>query len=232
MKTKLETKDGLFRGDFGHVQMIEAKDITETGEFEGLGAVFNDIDNGGDLILPGAFRDSLNRMPGTMVKMLWQHDPREVIGVYTDVRETETGLYVKGRLLLNIQRAREVHELLKERAIEGLSIGYRTREAHRDPETGVRLLKRVDLWECSVVTFPMQTGAGVTLVKQDGTMPTERDCETHLRDAGLSRNQAKAFVAGGYKALTNLRDAGAGDTKEDQDGLSKLLRDAAAMFSA
>lgn len=230
MKTKIETKDGgLFRGDFGAVQPLETKDVSESGEFEGYGATFGNVDQGGDVLMQGAFLESLKTIPAERVRMLYQHDSREVIGKFTEIREEPRGLYVKGRLFLKVQRAKEVHELMLEKALEGLSIGYRTEEDEYDKLTGTRRLKRVSLREVSVVTFPMNEMAGVTLVKARGSLPTEREFERYLtRDAGFSAQEAKAIIASGYKKLKTERDAG----QSDDDGLAGLLRDAAALLKA
>jgi len=228
----LETKEGsLFRGDYGAVQSfnLETKEVTESGEFEGYGATFGNVDQGGDVIMPGAFSDSLKTIPAERVRMLYQHDAREVIGKFSEIREDTRGLYVKGRLFLKVQRGNEVHQLMLEGAIDGLSIGYRTEDDDYDKLTGTRRLKKVCLKEVSVVTFPMNEMAGVTLVKHSGALPTEREFEGYLmRDAGYSSQQAKAIIAKGYKALLSERDAG---SRSDDDGLAKMLRDAAAVFS-
>jgi HK97 family phage prohead protease len=212
MKTMLERKDGLFKGDFGPSVDIEIKEVSEQGEFEGYAAIFNSADQGRDIILPGAFRQSLIDTPPERVRCLYQHNPSEVIGKYTEIREDEKGLYCKGRLFQSVQRGRECADLMREKAIEGLSIGYRTNAggAEVDRERGVRLLKSVSLLEISVVTFPMHPDAGIKLVKQDGTLPTERELEDWLaRDAGFSRQDAKAIIAKGYRSLiTSERDAG------------------------
>jgi len=230
---RFETKDSnLFRGDYGVVQSfnLETKEVTATGEFEGYGATFGNIDAGGDVLMPGAFVESLKKIPAERVRMLYQHDSREVIGKYSEIREDQRGLYVKGRLFLKIQRGAEVHELMMEKAIDGLSIGYRTEEDEYDKLTGTRRLKSVCLKEVSVVTFPMNEMAGVTLVKHSGALPTEREFEGYLtRDAGYSSQQAKAIIAKGYKALLSERDAG---SRSEEDGLAKMLRDAAAVFRA
>ncbi|WP_372894097.1 HK97 family phage prohead protease [Rhodosalinus sp.] len=118
---------------------------------EGYASLFGAPDQGGDAVAPGAFAGALGR--GRAVRMLWQHDPAQPIGVWEEVREDARGLFVRGRLLTEVARGREAAALLKAGAIEGLSIGYRTVSAERRG-TG-RLLTGVDLWEVSLVTFPM-----------------------------------------------------------------------------
>lgn len=218
----MNMKDSLFRGDFGQLS-VEVKEMDKDGEFEGYGSVFNVVDQGSDIVLPGAFTQSLVSYPAEKVKMLWQHTPSEVIGKWIEMREDDRGLYVHGRLLQSIRKGKEAYELLKEGIIEGLSMGYRTKEYEIDRELGVRKLKRVDLREVSVVTFPMNERSLIQRVKS-GVFPTEREFEQMLtRDAGFSAQQAKAIVANGYKSILSERDAGSDDA-----GFNEALREAAA----
>ena len=119
---------------------------------EGYASLFGATDQGGDVVEPGAYASTLSQ--GRKVKMLWQHDPSEPIGIWDEVREDSRGLYVKGRLLQSVGRAREAAALTRAGAIDGLSIGYRTVKSHKD-ERGRRCLSEVELWEVSLVTFPM-----------------------------------------------------------------------------
>lgn len=188
---------------------------TPEGVIEGYGAIFGNVDNGGDVLLPGAFAQSLKS--GRKVKMLREHCPDDVIGVWDEVTEETGGLRVKGRILMTISDGKDAFELVKAGAIEGLSIGYRTVESEYN-NAGNRLLKAVDLWEVSLVTFPMNELARVDAVKAAGM--TEREFERALtRDAGLSRSVAQRLMAGGYDAVKAMRDSGAG-----LDELAALLR--------
>lgn len=119
---------------------------------EGYASLFGAKDQGGDVVEKGAYAKSLG--DGRRVKMLWQHDPHEPIGIWDEIREDDRGLFVKGRLLKSVARAREVAALTKAGAIDGLSIGYRTVKSHKN-ERGLRCLSEVELWEVSLVTFPM-----------------------------------------------------------------------------
>ena len=92
--------------------------------------------------------------------MLWQHDPAQPIGIWDEVREDARGLWVKGRLLPEVEKGREAAALLAAGAIDGLSIGYRTVRAERDGK-GQRMLQELELWEVSLVTFPMLPEARV-----------------------------------------------------------------------
>ncbi len=122
----------------------------------GYASLFGQADQGGDVVMKGAYAASLKRLKaaGTRVKLLWQHDPGQPIGVWDEVREDGKGLYVKGRLLTDTQRGREAATLIEAGAIDGLSIGYRTIKADRDNK-GRRQLAELELWEVSLVTFPM-----------------------------------------------------------------------------
>lgn len=129
---------------------------------EGYASLFGSCDQGGDVVAPGAYARSLASLmaQGRGVKMLWQHDPAQPIGIWDEVREDERGLYVKGRLLDSITKGREAAALIEAGAIDGLSIGYRTVKASKNSK-GQRLLQELELWEVSLVTFPMLPTARV-----------------------------------------------------------------------
>lgn len=136
--------------------------VTKGREIEGYASLFGACDQGGDIVAPGAYAASLKRLEGDgrRVKMLWQHNPTEPIGIWDEVREDARGLYVKGRLLKEVARAREAAALIEAGAIDGLSIGYRTVKAGKTTK-GLRLLSELELWEVSLVTFPMLPSARV-----------------------------------------------------------------------
>lgn len=195
-----------------------APTVAENGLFEGYASLFNRRDTGNDIILPGAFQQSLGARGHRGIKMLFQHDPNQPIGVWLAIREDTRGLFVRGQLMPDIARAREVLSLMKAGALDGLSIGFRAVKGRRDGATGVRRLEQVDLWEISVVTFPMHPEARIASVKgrpfvED--IPSERSFERWLtRDAGLTRNEARAIARSGLKGLQALRDARGGDDEE------------------
>ena len=170
----------------------------EDGTFEGYGSVFSIEDRGGDIVMPGAFTESLaaTKAAGRMPALLWQHAQREPIGVYTDMTEDAVGLRVKGRLALKTQRGAEAFELMKMGALTGLSIGYIVRDDSWDRVTGTRTIKKADLIEVSPVTFPMNDAARVTAVKAIEDLGSLSEIERHLRDAGgFSRSEATALVS-------------------------------------
>lgn len=141
------------------------KSVEADGRFEGYASRFGVVDLGRDLVLPGAFRDSIARRGPKGIKLLFQHDPAEPIGVWLELSEDARGLFVRGRILPEITRGREVLALMRAGALDGLSIGFRTVEGRSDPKRGIRRLSKIDLWEISVVTFPMQPEARIAAVK-------------------------------------------------------------------
>jgi uncharacterized protein len=188
----------------------------EDGVFEGYASVFDVVDRGMDVVSKGAFTKSLGSR--RKVKMLWQHDSSKVIGIWDEMREDERGLYVKGRLLKDVQLGREAMALMKAGAIDSMSIGYRTIEAVPEAGGRVRKLMEVDLFEVSIVTFPMNEMSRVMDVK---SIRTEREFEAFLRDAGYSRKEAAALTLHGFKAITGQRDAGPDGVQSE--GISALM---------
>ena len=157
--------------------------VLEGARIEGYASVFGVRDQGGDVVVPGAYATSLAVLGarGDSVKMLWQHDPAEPIGVWDEVREDATGLFVRGRLLPEVARAREAAALVAAGAIGGLSIGYRTVRAAKDAG-GTRTLTELELWEVSLVTFPMLPQARVA-AKGDGPETPWHKVAAALEDA-------------------------------------------------
>ncbi|MEJ0043115.1 MAG: HK97 family phage prohead protease [Rhizomicrobium sp.] len=137
-------------------------------EFEGYASLFHVADGAGDIVAPGAFTQSLRRRPAGRVRMLYQHFAHEPIGVWRDIREDATGLYVRGSLALDVPRAADVAALIRAGALDGLSIGFRALRARRDAQTNTRTLLEIELWEISVVTFPLLAGSQVTAIGTKG----------------------------------------------------------------
>lgn len=174
----------------------------EKGVFSGYGSIFGNKDLGNDVMVQGAFSKSIASKGPKGVKLLYQHDTKEPIGVFDEIIEDRKGLRVKGRLAMGTQKGREVYELMKMGAIDGLSIGYRVspKGATYDERGKKRMLKEVDLMEISAVTFPMNTRARVQAVK--GEQRTVREWEEAMRDAcGLSRSESKVAANAVFKAL-------------------------------
>lgn len=172
----LETKFRRFDGELG---------LEDGAVIAGYASLFDATDQGGDVVRRGAYAGSLARLgaAGQRVKMLWQHDPTRPIGVWDEVREDARGLWVRGRLLTEVQAAREAKALLEAGAIDGLSIGYRTVRAEKS--AGGRLLHEVELWEVSLVTFPMLPEARVSA----------GDAEALARDLAEAFREAREMLA-------------------------------------
>jgi HK97 family phage prohead protease len=181
------------------------KEVSLDGVFEGYASLFDRQDLGRDVVAPGAFRDSLAKRGAAGVRMLFQHDPNQPIGVWTRLYEDARGLYARGRLTTEVGRAREVLALMRAGAIDGLSIGFRAVNGVRNAKTGVRRLEQVDLWEISIVTFPMLPEARIASVKVQpfaGRPQTEHEFERWLtEDAGFTRSEARALMRSGFKGL-------------------------------
>ncbi|MDT0683612.1 HK97 family phage prohead protease [Roseicyclus sp. F158] len=170
--------------------------IGEGLRISGYASLFGRQDRGGDRVAEGAFAKGLAALErsGRRVKMLWQHDPAQPIGVWEMVREDATGLLVQGRLLPDVARAREAAALLSAGAIEGLSIGYRTTRAERDAD-GVRVLREIDLWEVSLVTFPMQIEARIAAAAGADTLKTGRSAPERGNELARAFETARRRLA-------------------------------------
>ena len=212
---------------------LDLKGVEVDGSFAGYASLFHREDLAGDVVMPGAFTDSLRTRGIAGIKLLFQHDANQPIGVWTLLREDGRGLYAEGRLMPEVAKAREVHALMRAGALDGLSIGFRTVKGRRDRATGLRRLEKIDLWEISVVTFPLLPEARVQAIKVSpfaGALPTEREFERWLtRDAGLKRSEARALMGAGFKGLKALRDAGRHETEET--ALAARIRAAAAVLN-
>lgn len=203
--------------EFKHVS-LEWK-AEEDGTIEGYGSVFDVVDQGGDIIAPGAFRQSL--ASGRKVKMLFQHDPSAVIGTWKSMEEDAKGLRVAGKILTTVKSGAEAYEYVKAGAIDGLSIGYRTIKSM--DRNGKRVIMQAELWEVSLVTFPMNEMARIDAVKAADMQRDELERLLTLR-AGLSRSVARKLLADGYEGIKDMRGAVAG-----ADELADLLRQRAAI---
>ena len=202
---------------------LKAETIGEegSGEFEGYGSIFGNVDLGNDVIMKGAFKRSLRRRGPKKVKLLYQHKTDMPIGVFDQIREDEKGLYVKGRLALQTQAGREAYELMKMGALDGLSIGFKVdpKGYSYEPRTKRRVIDEVDLMEVSLVTFPMNPQAMVRSVK--GQDISIREWENGLRDAfSISRSEAKAAAKAIVETLA-VRDAP--DMSDELSALNQLV---------
>lgn len=162
---------------------LEVKSIEKSGFFKGYASVFNLKDDQQDVVKRGAFKVSLDRWAkgGEAPKMLWQHDPECPIGTWSVIREDDHGLYVEGKLLLDVQKGFEAYQLLKAGAIEGLSIGYKVVEGIRDRKTQTRVLTCLDLVEISLVTFAANKKARVGSIKCNSLLGKIRKTAAMMR---------------------------------------------------
>src|SRR5207237_4230733 len=108
-----------------------------------------------------------------LTTMLFQHDPAEPVGVWLELPEDFRGLRARGKLIPEVARARELFALVKSGAVDGLSIGFRTVKGRIDPATRVRRITDLDLWEISIVTFPLLAGARVRAVEGPDSSPPQ-----------------------------------------------------------
>lgn len=194
------------------------------GRISGYGSKFGEVDQGADTVVAGAYAKSLKARG--MPKMLFQHDPSQPLGAWVDVKEDDVGLAVEGDLCLDCRAGLEAAALIKMKAISGLSIGYRTIKSEKDQTTGVRRLIEVELWEVSVVTFPMQASAGISSIKNldeiDGFDLS--DIDYHLREAGgFSRQEAKRLLHR-HAAILDQRKAEADFAVSRKAALDSLKR--------
>ena len=204
---------------------LQIKAAGDDGTVEGYGSVFGVRDNYDDVIAKGAFIQSLkdHKAAGTMPAMLWQHDADKPIGVWTEMVEDEKGLRIKGQLAMETVKGKEAHALLKMGALNGLSIGFMSKEWAYDRDTEVRTLTAIDLWEVSLVTFPANEKARVPNVKSADEMATPKDAEKALRDAGFSKSDATAFVSRVMR-MGEVRSDSANSTAVAMKAADRLLR--------
>lgn len=194
---------------------LEAE-VDQRGKVTGYASKFGIRDQGGDIVVKGAF-GAMARKP----KMLFQHDPSQVVGVWDKMAEDETGLYVEGRINLGSTLGKDVHSNLEFGAIDGMSIGYRAVDAVK--AAGARELRKVDLWEVSFVTFPMLPDAVVQSVKSiENPVEIKRFVEKIMREADFTADEAKAAAAAVARVRAEREVSGGQD-----EGLSlSVLRNA------
>jgi HK97 family phage prohead protease len=190
---------------------FEVKAVEEDGTFTGYGSVFGNVDSYDEIVAPGAFSDSLAawKASGRLPPVLWQHRSGEPVGPHLEMTEDTHGLFLKGQLLVgDVQRAKEARALMKAKAVNGLSIGFVPREDSYDRVTGIRTLKKVDLWEVSIVTFPANPQAQIANVKSaiDGLEDLDAIERFLCQAGGLSRSQSKA-VLHRVKSISTQRQA-------------------------
>lgn len=209
---------------------LGVKSIDKEGQFEAHASVFNNTDKQHDIVMPSAFAGTLKRHGGK-VPILMAHQMARIIGFGIDAAEDAKGLWVKGEFTLDSDDGRNAYATAKHAAALGhklgMSIGYMVPEggSEYDEAKGVRRLHKIDLLEYSIAAVAANDRATMLRVKAASGSWTERDFEEYLREGGLSREAAKAFVSRGFSALSgsDQRDADA-----DDEAFRKQLRDQCA----
>jgi len=193
--------------------------IHPDGAIEGYASLFGEVDQARDMVMPGAFAQTLNARGLRRIPMLFQHDPAEPVGVWLEIAEDFRGLKARGRLIPDVMRARELLSLIKAGAIDGLSIGYRTVRGQIDPKTRVRRLYQVDLWEISIVTFPLLNGARVSSVKEAAPKPS--------RQRAAAEAEWRAMLAGEDIGIPRANRAPLASRLRERTGRKTALRSVA-----
>lgn len=210
---------------------LDLKKLTDDGKFTGYGSVFSTIDQGGDIVVPGAFEKSLGKWKsnGRQVPVLWQHKPDEPIGSWPELKEDDYGLLGDADLWVDdAPYARIAHKGMKTKTITGLSIGYRVKRAEYDKKAQANRLLELDLVEISVVTNPMHDDARVSDVKsmiEAGARPPMKEFEDFLREAGFSKSEAACIVASGYAKLLSRGEPG-GEKSDEAQAILEILNSA------
>lgn len=211
---------------------FKIKEIDTTGEFSGYLSVFGNTDAYRDVVMPGAFDDSLAQWAteDALPPCLWQHDSANPIGPFTKLVPDEKGLYCEGLLLLDdVPQARIAYACGKNKVVRGMSIGYTVNPDGEiyDGKVNVNRLTSLSLMEGSWVTFPANVEATVTDIKSiftSGELPTLREFEGSLRDAlSCSRDDARTIAKFGFVKLLELRDADKKQIDPDQSGVDSVL---------
>lgn len=198
----------------------DVKAVSDDGLFSGYGSVFGVVDSNNEVVAPGAFLESIAdlKAKGRSLPVLWQHRTGEPIGSWSmdTLKEDAKGLFGDGELwLADAPYARIAMRGMKSRSITGLSIGYYVRESSFDEKTRIRTLTKLDLVEISIVTVPANDEARTDTIKSKlahGGLPSLKEFELLLREAGFSKNQSTVIANRGLQHL--LRSESAGDLAE------------------
>jgi HK97 family phage prohead protease len=197
-------------------KVTEFKSSDQGAEVAGYVSTYGNVDHGGDVVMRGAFDTSL--AAATPVRFLWAHDTHEVIGLPIELKSDDKGLFGRFKISQTV-RGRDIHTLLKDGAVDSFSIGYIPTDVEYD-EAGLRLLKGVDLLECSVVAMPMNAHAMVTAVKSDAVedkevwstayvndLPDSAFALVYKDDKGTKVRKLPHHDKGGSVDKTHLRNA-------------------------
>lgn len=206
---------------------LEIKSLDEGGGFEGYASVFGVQDSDGDVIVKGAFQKSIAKFEakGKMPKMLWQHNPTMIVGKYTEIREDDYGLWVKGSLIMEVEKGREAYALMKAGQLDAMSVGFNIGESRPMSNSGRgQVIDEADLWEISLVTWGANPDALITNVKH---VKSIKDFERLLREAGFSRTEAAGLASKGYKAVFGQSESDSDDELiTELKSLSQTIKEA------
>ncbi len=194
------------------------------GFFSGYASTFGNMDQGGDVVMKGAFKSSLAE--GKSIPLLWQHDTRKPIGKIMTAKEDSSGLKVEGRINLGTNLGKDAYALMKAGDLGTMSIGYITQKATIDPATKVRNLKQISLKEVSLVSFPMNEDAKVTAVKNVEECETLADIEDALEEKGFTRTESRGIISKikkMSKGHSDQCDADTGNTDDQCDADSEMV---------
>ncbi|MGN6496604.1 MAG: HK97 family phage prohead protease [Tsuneonella sp.] len=202
---------------------FQIKSVTDSGVVEGVISAFGQVDRIGDTIEPGAYSKSIKRLEqdGRKLPLLYQHDPHRPIGVWTELSERSDALFGRAELAMEVRDAQEAHALARKGALTGISIGYEIAPGGSRKDGNRRILSDIDLWEASLVTFPCDTHARVTAVKD---FACARDIAELLQAAGLSGRRAKVAAGAAWKAMN--------EAEADEDEVRAILNASAARIAA
>lgn len=178
---------------------------SKEGEFSGYGAVFNNVDNGDDVILPGAFT-KVKQTSDNKLRIALYHDLTQIIGK-ADFSQDDNGLYVEGKINMGVTYAKDAYHLMKDGVLDGMSVGFNIlpggAKFEDQEDTLIRFISKAELWEVSVVPFGMNEEAKIDTIKAPSNL---RDFERFLRGSGFSRKEAQIISSNGFRAYQ--REAG------------------------
>lgn len=215
MKDRLMMHKQLFRP-------FSLKAVSDTGTFQGYASVFGNIDQGGDIVERGAFKEIVTNSEGRVI-VLWQHDTRQPIGT-ADFKTDDHGFFVDGALVMEDANARRALAHMKAKSVEGMSFGYDVLPGGGEVrESGIRSLTALKMWEVSVVTWGMNPLAGVTSAKALACTSIREFEELLREECGFSHAQAKALASGGWPRLLQARDEQGRQADEEKESTRSIL---------
>jgi len=206
------------------IKAVEDSEDKKFGFFEGYASTFSNIDKTDDIINKGAFAESIVGNKPSNIKMFWNHSSNYLIGSYTELKEDDRGLFVKGRINLGTQKGKEAYELLKAGDLDKMSIGFRIKEASYDTESEVRTILKLDLFEISLVPIPANDLAEVMDVKSLDEVKTIKDIEAVLKSKGFSINGSKTIISK-IKEITIQRDVEESKKQRDAETTKNLIKE-------